>query len=179
MGATIADSEVGWNPLTHREKINEQLNTRESLKDIFLLKSCVPFTRAARPPFIGRWSDFYILIIPSDLKNIPSGNTYKNVLSHPQFVGPTSDIINLPCIQTLTSKLQRHAIDSVRLGLPFLLHWSMRIKIPDFGSMYLASQTSFPNCRFPPKFLLSWNRSQNLKNTRHFSEYFSRRSPDN
>jgi hypothetical protein len=40
-----------------------------------------PFTRALAPPFIGRRRDFYIPKIPSSSKNIPSVNTYMNVIS--------------------------------------------------------------------------------------------------
>lgn len=152
---------------TKHRRISERLPSSQKLCPLHTCRSA---------SFYREMDGFYILIIPSDLENIASGNTHRNVLSHPQFVGPSSDIINLSCIHTLTSKLQRHPIDSVRLEFPFLLHGSMRTKIPDFGSPYLASQTSLPNCRFPPKLLLSWNESQNLKNTRHFGEYFCKES---
>jgi hypothetical protein len=42
-----------------------------------------PFTCALVPPFIGRRRDFYIPKIPSNLRNIPSVNMYKNVFYIP------------------------------------------------------------------------------------------------
>jgi hypothetical protein len=53
--------------------------TRNLRKPVFLLKSYEPLYTSPRSPFIGRRRDFYILILPSDLKNIPNGNMYMNV----------------------------------------------------------------------------------------------------
>jgi hypothetical protein len=73
-------------PLNKRLKNQEQthrktpkVGDKESLKVCILLKSCEPLSHALGPPFIGRRRDFYILILPSDLENIPNGNMYMNV----------------------------------------------------------------------------------------------------
>jgi hypothetical protein len=52
---------------------------KESPKDCSSLKVVSPFTRALTPPFIGRRRDFYIPKVPSNLRIIPSVNTYMNV----------------------------------------------------------------------------------------------------
>jgi hypothetical protein len=52
---------------------------KESPKDCSSFKSCESFYTCPRAPFIGRRRDFYIPKTPSNLKNIPSVNTYMNV----------------------------------------------------------------------------------------------------
>jgi hypothetical protein len=51
-----------------------------------------PFTLALAPPFIGRWRDFYIPKILSNLKNIHNVNMYMNVFYIPLFAGLISYI---------------------------------------------------------------------------------------
>jgi hypothetical protein len=73
---------IGWNPRTRVK--NKSLKNREretkSLRKLVLTSKVVnPFTRALTPPFIGRRRDFYIPKIPSNLRNIPNVNMYKNV----------------------------------------------------------------------------------------------------
>jgi hypothetical protein len=57
--------------------------TKNLLKTTLALKVVNPFTRALVPPFIGRQRDFYILKIPSNLRNISSVNMYMNVFYIP------------------------------------------------------------------------------------------------
>jgi hypothetical protein len=53
--------------------------TRNLLKTAQASKVVNPLTCALAPPFIERRRDFYIPKTPSNLKNIPSVNTYMNV----------------------------------------------------------------------------------------------------
>jgi hypothetical protein len=57
--------------------------TKNLRKPVLTSKVVNPFTRALMPPFIGRRRDFYILRLPSNLRNIPNVNTYKNVFYIP------------------------------------------------------------------------------------------------
>jgi hypothetical protein len=57
--------------------------TKNLRKSVLTSKVVNPFTRALAPPFIGRRRDFYILRIPSNLRNIPSVNMYTNVFYIP------------------------------------------------------------------------------------------------
>jgi hypothetical protein len=74
-----------WNTITKEE-------TRNLLKSAHAPKVVNPLTRALAPPFIGRRRDFYILKIPSNLRNIPNVNMYINVFYIPWFVGLISYI---------------------------------------------------------------------------------------
>jgi hypothetical protein len=56
-----------------------QEETKNLLKTAQASEVVSPFTRALAPPFIGRRTDFYILKVPSNLRNIPNVNTYMNV----------------------------------------------------------------------------------------------------
>jgi hypothetical protein len=60
-----------------------QGETKNLLKTAHASKVVNPFTRALAPPFIGRRRDFYILKVPSNLRNIPNVNMYINVFLHP------------------------------------------------------------------------------------------------
>jgi hypothetical protein len=60
-------------------KVRQREGTKIPPKSVLVSKVVNPFTRALEPPFIGRRRDFYILRLPSNLKNIPSVNIYKNV----------------------------------------------------------------------------------------------------
>jgi hypothetical protein len=73
-------------------KDNETKNLR---KPVLASKVVNPFTRALAPPFIGRWRDFYIPRILSNLRNIPSVNMYTNVFYIPWFTGLISYIYKL------------------------------------------------------------------------------------
>jgi hypothetical protein len=74
-------------PNTRVTKEGAQFTEDREIKNLreYVLASKVvnPFTRALTPPFIWRRSDFYIRIIPSNLKNIPSVNMYTNVFYIP------------------------------------------------------------------------------------------------
>jgi hypothetical protein len=59
--------------------IDDVNRDKKSPKNRLASKVVSPFTRAITPPFIGRRRDFYIPKTPSNLKNIPSVNTYMNV----------------------------------------------------------------------------------------------------
>jgi hypothetical protein len=48
-------------------------------KSVFLLQSHEPLYTCPSTPFIGRWRDFYIPKVPSDLKNNSNWNMYINV----------------------------------------------------------------------------------------------------
>jgi hypothetical protein len=50
-------------------------------------KLWIPLHVPLCPLFLGRWRDFYIPILPSDLRNIPNVNTYKNVFYILWFAG--------------------------------------------------------------------------------------------
>jgi hypothetical protein len=65
-----------------RNSIHER-GYKKSPKTAHASKVVNPFTIALTPPFIGRRRDFYILKIPSNLRNIPSVNMYMNVLYIP------------------------------------------------------------------------------------------------
>jgi hypothetical protein len=66
--------------------------TKNLWKPLHASKVVNPFTRALAPTFIGRRRDFYIPRLPSNLRNIPSVNTYKNVFYIPWFAGLISYI---------------------------------------------------------------------------------------
>jgi hypothetical protein len=66
--------------------------TKNLWKSALATKVVNPFTRALAFPFIGKRRDFYIPRIPSNLRNIPSVNTYTNVFYIPWFTGLISYI---------------------------------------------------------------------------------------
>jgi hypothetical protein len=67
-------------------KVLRNAETKNLRKSIFASKVVNPFTRALGHPFIRRRRDFYILRLPSNLKNISGMNTYMNVFYIPGFV---------------------------------------------------------------------------------------------
>jgi hypothetical protein len=88
---------IGWSPQTQGSDANTWKSRRgggqgipESLYSS--QKFWIPLHVPSDPPFIGRRRDFYIPRLPSNLKNIPSVNTYMNVLYIPWFVGLISYI---------------------------------------------------------------------------------------
>jgi hypothetical protein len=64
-------------------KVRRSAETRNLRKSVLTSKVVNPFTRDLKPPFTGRRRDFYISKLPSNLKNIPSVNTYMNVFYIP------------------------------------------------------------------------------------------------
>jgi hypothetical protein len=77
----------GWDPQTQEKGIWKrsgtqmmQEETKNLLKTAHASKVVNAFTCALAPPFIGRWRDFYIPKVPSNLDNIPNVNTYMNIL---------------------------------------------------------------------------------------------------
>jgi hypothetical protein len=87
-----------WGFENRRESLNTRVTnkssqvtngreTRNLRKPVLVSKVVNPFTRALAPPFTGRWRDFYIPRILSNLRSIPSVNTYKNVFYIPWFAG--------------------------------------------------------------------------------------------
>jgi hypothetical protein len=87
----VGDSGIWWDPRTRTRK-NSRTRTRRNLRTrrqgiseslYFSWKVVNPFTRARRPPFIRRRMDFYITILPLDLKNILNGKMYMKVFYIP------------------------------------------------------------------------------------------------
>jgi hypothetical protein len=64
-------------------KNHEETGIKNPRRLVFSSNVVNPFTRAPRPPFIGRWRDFYIPRLPPNLENIPNVNMYMNVLYIP------------------------------------------------------------------------------------------------
>jgi hypothetical protein len=62
---------------------HESYETEPQTRVVLASKVVNPFTCVLSPPFIGRRRDFYILRLPSNLRNIPNVNTYKNVFYIP------------------------------------------------------------------------------------------------
>jgi hypothetical protein len=87
-GGPSPRTQESWMRVTDKSaRIMESGKTRNLRKPVLTSKVVNPFTRAFAPPFIGRWRDFYIPILPSNLRNIPNVNTYKNVFYIPWFAG--------------------------------------------------------------------------------------------
>jgi hypothetical protein len=78
--------------LEQEPKSHEELGDKESPKACTRLKSCESLYTCPHAPFIGRRRDFYILKIPSNLRNIPSVNMYMNVFDILRFAGLISYI---------------------------------------------------------------------------------------
>jgi hypothetical protein len=76
---------------------------RNPLKTAQASKVVNPFTRALAPPFIGRRRDFYIPKTPSNLKNIPSVNTYMNVFYISYIYKPATSSHTKPGLFEMTS----------------------------------------------------------------------------
>jgi hypothetical protein len=64
--------------LNKHAKVLNSVETRNLRKPVLASKVVNPFTHALNTPFIGRRMDFYIAKLPSNLKNIPNVNVYKN-----------------------------------------------------------------------------------------------------
>jgi hypothetical protein len=64
---------------TNARRLRKVRGTRNLRNPVFASKLVNIFTRALRPPFIGRRRDFYIPRSPSNLENIHSVNMYMNV----------------------------------------------------------------------------------------------------
>jgi hypothetical protein len=91
VGANVRESKNRKGPPNTSEEsfLNECVKecrsreTKNLRKSVLASKVVNPFIRALGPPFIGRRRNFYIPRIPSNLKNIPSVNTYMNVFYIP------------------------------------------------------------------------------------------------
>jgi hypothetical protein len=88
-----------WSPNTSKigfqnkyTKVCKRARTRNPRKSVLASKVVNPFTCALKPRFVGRRRDFYIPRLPSNLKNIPSVNMYKNVFYIPWFAELISHI---------------------------------------------------------------------------------------
>jgi hypothetical protein len=92
-------------------------------KPVLISKVVNPFTRALTPPFIGRWRDFYIPRIPSNLENIPSVNTYMNVFYIPWFAGLLSYMYMSATIHTFNPDFWSNVFDLASSWPPKLLSW--------------------------------------------------------
>jgi hypothetical protein len=68
-----------------QEQVHESYDqeTKNLGKLVLASKVVNRFTCAPAPPFIGRRRNFYIPNIPSNIRNIPSVNTYMNVFYIP------------------------------------------------------------------------------------------------
>jgi hypothetical protein len=117
---------------TGRQRISESLYSPQKLWT---------FTRALAPPFIGRRRDFYILRIPSNLRNIPSVNMYTNVF----YISWFTELISYIYKSAISSHFK-----------PGLLRWRLwlgsflileSLIIENHRSLWLSNQdfTRFPN----------------------------------
>jgi hypothetical protein len=137
---------------------HEKWGDKESWKPMLASKVVNPFTRALVPPFIGRWRDFYIPRLPSNLGNIPNVNTYKNVFYIPWFAGLISYIY-----KPATSSRFKPGLLKWRLWLGFFLtpkllfmkittHCGSRIETPpDSRTSQILDSLNFAS------FESSWN----------------------
>jgi hypothetical protein len=96
MGANVGGSEKSDGILEHKnqEQVHESYDQEtKNLWNLVLASKVVNrFTRALAPPFIGRQRDFNLQKIPSNIRNIPSVNTYMNVFYISWFAGLISHI---------------------------------------------------------------------------------------
>jgi hypothetical protein len=81
--------ETGSQARSHESRKVRRQNLR---KPVHASKVVNPFTCALAPPFTGRRRDFYIPRLPSNLRNIPNENIYKNVFYISWFAGLISYI---------------------------------------------------------------------------------------
>jgi hypothetical protein len=95
----------------------------KNLQKIALASKVVnPFTCALAPPCIGRWRDFYIPKIPSNLRNIPSVNMYMNVFYIPWFAGLISYIYKPTTCSHVKPRLWGDVFDLASHWFPNLLN---------------------------------------------------------
>jgi hypothetical protein len=157
----LGSSEIGRNPQTQRKKNHEQVDDRESPKAfISPQKMWTPLHVPLTPPFIGRQRDFYIPIIPSNLKNIPNGNMYMNVFSYPWFAELTSDIYKF-----VIRSHSKPGLLVPRLWLGLFMTLPSFAKIDEssdsgFRSPNSSLKSSLLNCFLPPKLPFPWNGTQ-------------------
>jgi hypothetical protein len=87
VGANVGVRKLDGGPNTRfpneHKKACKSEGTRFPRKSVSTSNVVNPFTRALKPPFIGRRKDFYIPRLSSNLKNILSVNMYKNVFYTP------------------------------------------------------------------------------------------------
>jgi hypothetical protein len=117
----VGGPKIGGSPWTQesRTKAHKSRKTgRQGISESLYLpqKLWIPLHVSSRPPFIRRRRDFYILRIPSNLRNIPSVNTYKNVFYVPWFAGLISYIY-----KSATSSHFKLGLLKRRLWLGFFL----------------------------------------------------------
>jgi hypothetical protein len=110
VGANVGGPKIRWGPWTQElrtrvtnesAQVTKSGETKNLRKPELASKVVNPFTCALAPPFIGRREDFYIPRLPSNLRNIPNVNTYKNVFYIPWFAGLISYIYKSATIHTL------------------------------------------------------------------------------
>jgi hypothetical protein len=130
-------------------------------KPVFTSKVVNPFTRALAPPFIVRQRDFYIPRLPSNLKNIPSVNTYMNVFYIPWFAGLISYIHKPGTSSHFEPGLLRwrlwlgSSLTFEALFMKIIAHRDSRTETPPY------SRTSrVPDLLSFARFQSSWNRQQ-------------------
>jgi hypothetical protein len=96
VGANVGGPKIRGSPQTQESRTTAHKSRKTRRQRISesctRLKIVNPFTHALAPPFIGRWRHFYISKLPSNLRNIPNVNMYKNVFYIPWFAGLISYI---------------------------------------------------------------------------------------
>jgi hypothetical protein len=156
LAETTVGANVGGGPKIRWGPRTQELRTRVTNESIQVTKSgetknlwkpehaskvVNPFTRALAPPFIGRRREFYIPRLPSNLRNIPNVNTYKNVFYILWFVGLISYIY-----KPATSSHFKPGLLKRRLWLGFFLTPKALIH-ENHHSLWLSNwdSTRFPN----------------------------------
>jgi hypothetical protein len=169
-GCQCWGSENRMGPRTHESRtrvtnestqFTKSRETKNLWKPELASKVVNPFTRTLAPPFIGRRRDFYIPRLPSNLRNIPSVNTYKNVFYIPWFAGLISYIYK-PATSShfKPGLLKRHLWlgffwPPKLLFMKIIAHCDFRIETPP------DSRTSqIPNSLNFAGFQSSWNGQQ-------------------
>jgi hypothetical protein len=155
-------------PNEHKKACKSE-GTRFPRKSVSTSNVVNPFTRALKPPFIGRRKDFYIPRLSSNLKNILSVNMYKNVFYTPWFAKLISHIYKSATSSHLEPGLLRLHL-WLSLSSTFDSSFAIVVNHQDLWIELLHSQPKwgslislkFPSPQFPElaKFLLSWNKKQ-------------------
>jgi hypothetical protein len=161
VGANVGGSEKsdGIPEPKSQEQVHESYDqeTKNLRKLVLTSKVVNPFTCAIAPPFIGRRRDFYIPKIPSNIRNIPSVNTYINVFYIPWFAGLISHIY-----KPNTSSHVKPRLLKQRLWLGFLLVFESLTR-EDIHTSRLPNldYSRFPNFADPrfQSFTSSWFQS--------------------
>jgi hypothetical protein len=127
----LGGPKIGFSPQTQGSRTTFTRVTKwdkESPKAGTHLKSCESIYTCPHAPFIGRWRDFYILKIPSNLRNIPSVNMYMNVFYIPWFAGLISYIYKPATSSHVKSDSWGDVFDLASRWFPNLLYMKIFIR---------------------------------------------------